>query len=366
MARWAALLAFIPLTAALGGCLGPKGPCWLGQVECENLGDGEFRLRGIHFEQTHGITWLWADRSVRHLLLEDVDVKAIMLVFDPDCACTIAARNATFTSVSPGSDMYWSWGRAEPVVTYQGLQVKGFASTRISTGHVHLDGVRIECGIGEGIDASGGSLTVTGMTISKCDYGIEADSGSLMIRNSTFEDNRSGVYVWGNRVPVVLSNVTFRRNENGLNGGVGAVDIRSSRFVGNEVGISASGGNLTIEDTRFEAQSRHAIQLTGGSMNGTRLAFHGNGPACDDCGAIVGDFQGAIHGSSFEDNGMAIMLGGQPEPSAFLAAQSSLFQLNATENWWGDAFGPSFAIDGVGGDHVGGAVKVYPHLRAPP
>ncbi len=135
---------------------------------------------------------------------------------------------------------------------------------------------------------------------------FQSNSGRTHFQHTDFQD--AEVALQSDNAFLFVDSSTFRDNETGTwtNTG-GLLEIRGSRYIGNDVGAHEESGNM--------------------------------------------DLEGTTNPNTFVGNGLAVEGGNG----------------NATNNWWGDASGPSHPSNpGGAGDAATAGVQVVPFLTSPP
>ena len=173
-----------------------------------------------------------------------------------------------------------------------------------------------------GILATGGSVTVNGVTIREsADAGIRANYLSLNIKNTTFLNNRNSAVVTETGANTTIDNCLFKTNyESALFNKDSTVTVTNSTFEDNRsdsgAGDSKKGGaiyshdRMNVHNCRFvsnKAGTGGAI-FADGTTNITGSAFSGN-TARGNGGAIMFDYRGSdwcmplsINDTTFTEN----------------------------------------------------------------
>ncbi len=286
-----------------------------------------------------------------------------------------------------GATLSRTVGNVAPFFRFFEVQAGG-----LTINDVTLTGGNVPSGNGGAILNSAGPLTVNGSTFSG-NGGSNVDGGAIhhsaieaaSISDSTFDNNSvpggdGGAIYDSSTNGMTLTNVTFTGNSaSGGDGGAvydtstGGLTITNGTFTGNS---AATGDGGAIYDTStgglvFNGGSVANNSVPGGDGGGiydtssggisiTNVVFTGNTATGGDGGAIfdissVGT--GPVSNNCFVGN-TATLSGGGIDRGGTPA-------LNAVNNWWGSASGPSEAGPGTG-DAVSTDVTFAPFLTGPP
>ena len=264
----------------------------------------------------------------------------------------------------------------------------------ITVNNVTMTGGNVPSGDGGALLCQSGPLTVSGSTFS----GNTAAGGAggaihhrsieaASISTSTFTNNtvspsgNGGAILDRSSSGMTLTSVTFTGNSaNSGDGGAvydsssGPLHITNGTFSNNTAtagdggaifdsssgGLVFSGGSVTNNNVSPGGDGGGIFDSSSGGINVTGVVFTGNTATGGDGGAIsdtssVGT--GPVSNNCFVGNTATIAGGG--------IFRSGSPALNAINNWWGAATGPSGAGPGTG-DAVSTNVTFSPFLTSPP
>lgn len=331
---------------------------------------------------------LRATSEVRRLILENVTVSVSKVMqVDAECmGCIIEGRRLLFQGHGGASVLEWSSFSGASDVRFQNLTVSGFGTTRHRSGSLSVDQFALDCKVwGFWLAYGFADLALSNGTIQDCGAGaISGARGELRLHNMRIL--RSGRAVDGHAKNLSVDGSTFSGNEVAIRQDVfgrGAnTIIRNSVFDGNTRAIETAGDGavilLQVESSTFRNSSEAALLGQPSPSLKTRLdirdsVFENNGIGCtfcDEVGAIRGDYNGTIRGSSFQGNFVAIRTY-TPSSSDVVVGAATGYDIDAAQNWWGSPAGarPQCGLDGplpMLGDTVCGSVLTEPHLTSPP
>lgn len=262
----------------------------------------------------------------------------------------------------------------------------------LTVNNVTLTGGNVPGGAGGAIFSRGGPLTVSGATFSgnRASSGvggaihhasIEAASivGTTFINNTVSPGGDGGAIFDSSTGGMTLANTTFSGNSanNGDGGAVfdsstGGLSITNSTFSGNNAtggdggaifdsstgGLTFNGGAVTNNTVSPGGDGGGIFDSSSGGIHITNVAFTGNTATGGDGGAIFDSSSigtGPVSNNCIVGNTATISGGGIFRSSP---------ELNAIDNWWGAATGPSQAGPGTG-DAVSPDVTFAPFLTSP-
>jgi hypothetical protein len=199
---------------------------------------------------------------------------------------------------------------------------------------------------GVAIQSEGGCITLIGVTISACETGIElAEAYQLDLNLSTSVVSGCGI---GVKVTAGSSNTTVRNGEVRQSTGDG-IRVESSNQVPDQI---------AFQDVKVNANAGHGIALYDGTGHSvTESVLTGNNSSRTAHGAI------AVFSTCTRINRNEIT--GNQCAGVYAGEYFSTAPVDATENWWGSADGPSGAGPGSG-DAVSEAVAYDPWLGMTP
>jgi len=281
----------------------------------------------------------------------------------------VVDRQLTILGAQAGND---ARTRAVPV-TSESVVGSGHGAFQIEANQVVIDGFTIQ---GVNIDPNVDS-TALGAGV-WTNPGFSGTNGGHQIRNNIIQNNIIGIELDndGTLQTKVERNLIQNNNQSGPDGGTGidsnfgliSAVIDSNKFVGNNnsgIGNFGGGSNIAISNNEF-ANNRRAVgvaSITSSSISGNNI-HNSNDPATADI-----RFFGAVSGVTITCNNLASGAGrairiddecpGCPNsnitignnnisgyPVAGLQVDSGGYvggPLNATNNWWGSASGPTIA-----------------------
>ena len=234
----------------------------------------------------------------------------------------------------------------------------------ISINNVTMTGGNVPTGDGGALLCRSGPLTVSGATFSANTAAggaggaihhraVEAASisGTTFTNNTVSPIGNGGAILDRSSSGMTLTNVTFSGNTaSGGNGGA-VYDSSSGSLVFN-------GGSLTNNSVSPGGNGGGIFDSSSGGINITNVVFSGNSTGGSG-GAIYDSSSGTgpVSSNCFVGNTATISGGG-----IFRTGSPAL---NAINNWWGSATGPSGAGPGTG-DAVSANVTFSPFLTSPP
>jgi len=261
----------------------------------------------------------------------------------------------------------------------------------LTINNMTLTGGNVPAASGGAILCNGGPLTVTGATFDG-NSAASGDGGAILfssieaasISSTTFTNNSAslgdgGAILDSSTGGMTLTNVTFSGNSaaSGDGGAIhdssnGGLSITNGAFSGNSAaggdggaifdssngGLVFNGGSVTNNSVPG-GDGGGIHDSSNGGINITGVVFSGNSATSGDGGAIYDESSvgtGPVSNNCFVGN-TADSGGG-----IFRASSPSL---NAINNWWGAASGPSGAGPGTG-DAVSTNVTFSPFLTSPP
>jgi len=318
--------------------------------------------------------------------------------------CTIATAIASMNAAAdqPGCTHSGTYGTGDTI----NLAAGTYASTFIDNGTNAYPVINVALII----NGNGATLSRTLGGAAPFFRFFEVQSGGLTLTNATLTGGRltaggNGGALFNNSGPLTLGGTTFSGNTAiGGNGGAvyhnssQAANISNSTFTNNTVLPSGDGGavydnsnnGMTLTNTSFSGNSAvdggAVFDNSSGALIINGGTFSGNTAPGGDGGAVYDNSSGGVqinnvaftNNSSTGGDGGAIFdntdVGGPVSNNCFVGNsatvggglfRSSTPALNAINNWWGAASGPSGAGPGTG-DAVSTNVTFSPFLTSPP
>ncbi|GCE77532.1 hypothetical protein [Cellulomonas biazotea] len=270
-------------------------------------------------------------------------------------------------------------------------------------------------GTGVGVAVSNeGTVTVRNGTLADWGHAVqtifpadeESVSGPLVVRRVTVQDNAVGVSASGEdttgrwRKPTTVDRSTFLRNDIGLLvAWFGSAEVDRSTFTDNRVGLFNDAGDATVTDSRFLRNERGYVATeASGHIEGSTFAdnatavrqnnvgsvtivdsrFTGSVTAVDAIGweaavsgstfvsnttaVAVGEYGGAVIGSTFRQNGTTVRVPDMLSGPALVQDNTFLRNADGLDSTLGDPYlevGGNVARGNTGwGLHVPGATDL--------
>ncbi len=290
------------------------------------------------------------------------------------------------TITGNGATLSRTVGNVAPFFRFFEVQAGG-----LTLNNATLTGGNLPNGDGGAIFNDSGPLVVNGSTFSN-NTAANGDGGAIYhnsveaasISNSTFTNNAvpggdGGAIYDNSNNGMTLTNVTFTGNTAaGGDGGavydnsISGLSITNGTFSGNGAsggdggaiydnssnGLVFNGGSVTNSSVSPGGDGGGIYDNSGGGIQISNVVFTGNTATGGDGGAIYDNSNGAgpVSNNCFVGN-TATTGGG--------LFRSSTPALDATNNWWGAASGPSGAGPGTG-DSVSTNVTFLPFLTTAP
>jgi len=288
-----------------------------------------------------------------------------------------------------GATLSRTVGNVSPFFRFFEVQAGG-----MSINNVTMTGGNVPIGDGGALLCRSGPLTVGGATFTGNTAAggaggaihhraIEAASidSSTFTNNSVSPSGNGGAILDRSSNGMTLTNVTFSGNTaSGGDGGavydssVGGLNITNGTFTNNSAtggdggaifdsssgGLVFNGGSVTNNSVSPGGNGGGIFDSSSGGISVTGVVFTGNTATGGDGGAIYDGSSvgtGPVSNNCFVGNTATISGGG--------IFRSGSPALNAINNWWGSATGPSEAGPGTG-DAVSTNVTFAPFLTSPP
>jgi len=261
----------------------------------------------------------------------------------PGASAARGAESIIIGSVSVGAN--------EDGVTINGFRIEGSTSLRGLDVVFENNVVRRESGAGVSTQSSApvrpNSFTIENNDVSVGGQGLQLDGNSqtqsLAVLNNLLQNNGRAIQTFGSLHDGLIAN----------DGG----SITGNTVTENGDGVRLAGGGFVVSSNMITDNNTYGIRPGAGSISLTGLEITGNDIEDNSANGIQVDGGADIEDVTINENNIT---GNEP----FGVNNETGVLLDATNNWWGDADGPSGEGPGSG-DAVSEDVDFTPFATTP-
>ncbi|NUE03255.1 right-handed parallel beta-helix repeat-containing protein [Halorubraceae archaeon YAN] len=261
----------------------------------------------------------------------------------PGASAARGAESTIIGSVSVGAN--------EDGVTINGFRIEGLTTLRGLDAVFENNVVRRESGAGVSTQSSApvrpNSFTIENNDVSVGGQGLQLDGNSqtqsLAVLNNLLQNNGRAIQTFGSLHDGLIAN----------DGG----SITGNTVTENGDGVRLAGGGFVVSSNMITDNNTYGIRPGAGSISLTGLEITGNDIEDNSANGIQVDGGADIEDVTINENNIT---GNEP----FGVNNETGVLLDATNNWWGDADGPSGEGPGSG-DAVSEDVDFTPFATTP-